>query len=101
MGGRQPLLTYRVLAALCQRGGAELRRVSGSHHSWYFREKMFTIPAHGPGTEIDRVFVRKLRLAWRLMPDDGVSDADFLAGKWEASPLGADGIVGPEDGGSE
>lgn len=84
-----PIFKYRQLARILRKGGAAyLGQDSKNHHVWSYTPLGGTIAitagiaAHGDGSDVKPVYVNKLRKAWKLTEQDGVSDHDFQAGKW-------------------
>jgi hypothetical protein len=84
-----PVMSYRKWARILRTGGAVYVGVDGqNHHIWEFQpagaDRMATagIPAHNEGADVNNVYINALRRLWRLRPADGVTDHDFLAGKW-------------------
>jgi predicted RNA binding protein YcfA (HicA-like mRNA interferase family) len=88
-GRKIGILKYRELQRILERGGAIFRRQVGSHRIWAYQpagsseEVSFTIPAHDGGSDVRPRYIRLLRVAWKLDPEHGVSDEEFLESRWK------------------
>jgi predicted RNA binding protein YcfA (HicA-like mRNA interferase family) len=86
---RLPILKYRELAALMRSGGAVFVRQDGSHRVWTFRDIPYPVAAHDDGSDVARRTLADIRAKWGLRREDGVSDDDFMKGRWGKSRRGA------------
>ena len=84
-----PILASRKWRKILKSGGATyLGQDSLNHHVWEFIPKgagkpvTAAIAAHSDGADVLRVYIDQLRKAWKLTKDDGVSEQDFLSGRW-------------------
>jgi hypothetical protein len=88
MGHGLRVFKYRELCRVLADGGARYkgRGSRTSHHIWTFdvrgEPREFIIPAHNDGDEVPPGYVKRLRKEWGLTAEDGVKDADFIAGRW-------------------
>ncbi len=85
-----PILKYRQWAKVFRKAGATyLGRDGLGHHVWVFTPKNSTtpvmagIPAHSDGDDVLDVYIKQARKYWKLTKMDGVSDHDFMSGKWQ------------------
>lgn len=79
MGGNSPI-RYATLRRALLRGEAVERSINSSHHNWIYRQMLQTIPVHSG--LVKARYVTRLRKAWGLTRQDGVSDDDFWEGNW-------------------
>jgi hypothetical protein len=86
-------MDWRNVEALLVRAGARLKRHGdGSHQVWAWvvdgRERTFVFAPHGAKHRIDKSVIKRLRRTWKLEPENGVSDAEFLSGNWRTPGSG-------------
>ena len=81
---KQPVLKYRELHTLLTRCGAREVRQRGSHVIWEYSGVFAVFTPHGGGEDVPRNEIRRARNAWKLRPEDGVSDDQFFNGDWGA-----------------
>ncbi|MCA8910182.1 MAG: hypothetical protein KDB82_00635 [Planctomycetes bacterium] len=79
MAGNSPIRYAKLKRALL-RGGAEEGSINGSHHNWRYKGMNQSIPVHR--NLVKARYVVRLRKAWKLRSEDGVSDKDFWNGNW-------------------
>ena len=84
-----PILKYRQWAKILRKGGAVyLGRDGLGHHSWSYTPKGGPSPvvagmaAHDDGSDVLPCYPNRMRKAWRLTKEHGISDDDFLNGRW-------------------
>lgn len=75
---------------MLRKGGARFVRQDGKNHFvWAYqpagaeKEVPVGFVAHGDGADIRPEYIQTLRRAWKLRKEDGVSDREFMAGKWK------------------
>lgn len=84
-----PIQSYRKWAKIFRKAGARFVRFDGKNHQvWAYLPKgaaleaTVSIPAHSEGADVLDIYIREARRIWRLREVDGVSDHDFLQGRW-------------------
>ena len=84
-----PILKYRQWAKVFRKGGAVyLGRDALGHHKWSYvplgeaEPQLAGLPAHHEGSDVLEIYPKLARKAWKLTAKDGVSDDDFLKGRW-------------------
>lgn len=79
MGAGSPV-PFRDVERALRRGGAVLSSSTGSHFTYRYRNRPYTIPVKH--NHVKAGYVKSLRKFWFLTNDDGVSDDDFWEGRW-------------------